>query len=189
MLPRAVAGPNREAARESVRKELCSYGADHAFSRKMTSRILQKSVNRRPLSLCTTSPMLFLSLAMARFHGHLAFDCLQNHSRAQSCHGQFGRRSLLGHGNLLKLRGAGYGVRRSGKTVPTRIALADGQPLGIAGPWSSTRYRRRKVPVLLFSYIRNWVDAHTNLPPGQGGSRKRMWLQVEQPNGFASTLH
>ncbi len=37
--------------------------------------------------------------------------------------------------------------------------------------------------VLHLNNIMRWVDAHSNLPPGQGGLRKQMWLLTEQLSG------
>ncbi|MCX7894231.1 MAG: SOS response-associated peptidase, partial [Burkholderiales bacterium] len=77
---------------------------------------------------------------------------------------------------------------RSGKAIPTRISLADGQPMGIAGLWSSWRDPKGET-VYSFTMLTINADEHPLMKLFHKPTDEKRMVVILPPERFSDWLH
>lgn len=77
---------------------------------------------------------------------------------------------------------------RSGKAIPTRISLADGKPMGIAGLWSSWRAPKGET-VYSFTMLTINADEHSLMKLFHKPTDEKRMVVVLPPERFGDWLH
>lgn len=77
---------------------------------------------------------------------------------------------------------------RSGKAIPTRISLADGKPMGIAGLWSSWRAPKGET-VYSFTMLTINADEHSLMKLFHKPTDEKRMVVILPPERFGGWLH